>query len=202
MKNKNPNREAEIKLKLTESVYLYLKNTCTAYKEVSQKNHFLDTSDYTLLHHRWVLRIRIEDSWRGYITVKGPGEINNALHIRPEFESPVLVDQAESLLQGFDLSSIHLSPCTELVKRFGNQHVLPFLFFHNQRIIFSWNEWKFELDKTTIEKNLFYELEVETDPAQRDTLEKELKRLFQNQHWDYVPSSKSKFKRALDLKKV
>lgn len=205
MKNSNNpdihnNSETEIKLKLTESVYNQLKKSgISKNKKVFQKNYFLDSSEHILLQHKWVLRIRIEDSRRGYITAKGPGEIQDAFHIRPEFESSIPPGQAESLLQGFDLSSIQLSPCTELINRFGNHHVVLFLHFTNLRISFPWKEWDFELDKTTIEETQFYELEVETDTAHKDVLEKELKDLFKAHNWDFIPSPVSKFKRALKL---
>ncbi|MBN2533825.1 MAG: CYTH domain-containing protein [Spirochaetales bacterium] len=207
--------EVEIKLQLTGSVYNELKDiSIDVSKKVFQKNYFFDSSTHILLLHKWILRIRIEDfstqlkhdcsfkryTQKGYMTVKGPGEIDNALHIRPEFESFIPVGQAESLLNGFDLCSVTLPPCMELINRFGDQHVVSFLCFDNLRTSFFWKEWKFELDKTEIAGQLFYELEVEINPGQRDILERELRELFQKHHWDYAPSPISKFKRALNLK--
>ena len=193
-------QEAEIKLQLTESVYTNLKKQYAAeYPGVLQKNYFFDTPDNYLLHNKWVIRIRIEDNKKGYITVKGQGEKEKAFHQRPEYESIIPTDNALTLLNGFHLNSIDFLPCNELVKRFGDQHVRPFLSFINIRISFPWKEWEFELDKTTIEEKIFYELEVEIDPGEQMRVEKELKNLFGSHRWAYIPSPMSKFKRALSL---
>jgi uncharacterized protein YjbK len=196
------NREAEIKLALDASTYEQIKSTFSSPREkVQQENFFFDNEEGFLLNSTWFLRIRIQDPDRGFITVKGPGEIINALHYRTEYETPVLHHEAETLLEGFSLESVEYPPCRELVKRFGDMYVLPFLSFINIRITCPWKEWKFELDKTTINTTVYYELEVETDMSKKDHLEKELKALFQSRGWAYTPSRISKFRRALAVYK-
>jgi uncharacterized protein YjbK len=194
------NLEAEIKLSLDLSLYEQIKSSFPpAVEGVCQENFFFDNTDGSLLKSKWTLRVRLQGKDKGFITVKGPGEMISALHCRSEYEAPIPRQKAEQLLKGFSLGSEDYLPCKELIKRFGNMDVLPFLSFQNIRMTFPWKEWKFELDRTTINTRIFYELEVETDISKKDDLEKELKSLFQSRGWTYIPYRLSKFKRALEI---
>ncbi|MBN2442162.1 MAG: CYTH domain-containing protein [Spirochaetales bacterium] len=193
------NQEAEIKLQLTHEIYDKLKELSTGSKnQLNQKNFFFDSAEKLLYQKRWILRIRI-DELNGYITVKGPTTIKDAVHYRPEYESILSKKKALSLLQGFHIQSLSNAPCSEIIARFGDMYVLPFLSFNNTRISFVWKEWNFELDKTTIEDEIYYELEIETNPSKMEFLEKEIKNLFHINGWEYKPSSIGKFQRALRM---
>jgi len=197
---KNSHKEAEIKLQLTESEYnQFKKKYSSPNKGVVQNNYFFDTDNFILLQNKWVLRIRIEDSARGYMTMKGPGEIVDGMYIRPEYELSIPLKKAESYLHGFKIGSVRLFPGSGILERFGNLFVNQFLFFRNLRVSFPWKKWVFELDKTVIMDQEFYELEVETEPEKRDLLINDLMKLFKDNNWTYTISPVSKFKRALSL---
>jgi uncharacterized protein YjbK len=189
------NEEIEVKCELDISVYEQLLNLSSSLP-VIQENYFLDTAKKYLLKKKWVLRVRIEPE-TAFITTKGPGKLLDAVYKRIEYESVIPLHRASSLLEGFNLDTIAAQPCVELVRRFGNRFVEPFLYFRNERIYIPWKQWKLELDKTTIGRTVLYELEAEAGEKDIETLEGSLREMFWKNGWQFRPSRMSKFKRAL-----
>jgi uncharacterized protein YjbK len=195
--NTHINEEIEVKCELDTEIYeQLLKLSASPPVPVLQENYFLDTAKKYLLKKKWVLRVRIEPE-TAYITMKGPGKLIDAVYKRIEYESKIPLKTASSLLDGFELNTIAVQPCIELVKRFGNRFVEPFLYFRNERIYIPWKQWGLELDKTTIGSTVFYELEAEAGEEDIETLEADLREMFWKNGWQFKPSRMSKFKRAL-----
>ncbi|MBN1697834.1 MAG: CYTH domain-containing protein [Spirochaetales bacterium] len=197
--NTHTNEEIEIKCSLDALMYReILKLSPYRPVPVLQENHFFDTVKMYLLKKKWVLRLRIEPE-NAYLTTKGPEKLLDAVYKRIEYESGISRHKASALLAGFDLASIPETACRELVKRFGDRFVVPFLSFCNERIYIPWKSWRLEIDKTTINDSIFYELEAEAGNDDIDDLEAELREMFWKNGWQFRPSNMSKFKRALDI---
>ncbi len=190
--------EIECKLELDESTYEKIKTSFSGVLSEPrlQKNTFFDTEDKKLLKTRWVCRLRFEAD-RSFLTVKGKGSVEGAVHARPEFESEIPADIASDILSGFRLSSVDSVPTKKLLDTLGDLRLEPYMGFENERIEIPFGSYVLELDKTNINGSIFYELEAETDSIRISDLENSLRRLFMENGWDYCPSQMSKFKRTL-----
>lgn len=160
--------ETEFKFALTKQEYALLKKLTDPRREKRQSNTYFDDEKMTLLKNKAGLRLRLENG-RAYLTLKQDSastarKTGSGLHSRFEWETR-LASKGASLL---------LKPSNEVTrvvaKRFGTETL------GNLRPIGTLKTWRrplplgpylAELDRWTVGKRIFYELELETNrPAQ------------------------------------
>jgi inorganic triphosphatase YgiF len=163
-----------------------------------QMNHFFDTDDRRFLSSKWVLRLRSEED-RSFLTLKGRASICGSVYTRPEIEDEISPKMAAVLVRGFSPSDFQFETCRKTKELFGDVTLLPFMRFTNERTKIPWRSHTIELDRTSIRGAVFYELEAETDADHAESLEREIRTMFENNGWPFRPSTMSKFRRALAM---
>lgn len=202
--------EIEIKLKL-ESFTDYLK--LVGYlgqieSEEHQINGFFDTEDRRLAKGGWALRVRAENK-RGLITLKSISTQAGAAVIRQEIEAEISRGTAIDILElRYDVLAATVMPVTYLKREFPDLTVARLIQFCNtrQKKLFRIGDQNYllEIDKTEYsDGSVDYELEIElTDPAQIETVDNHLRRLFQSLGISFERQVESKFARALVRAKI
>lgn len=196
----NPkNLESELKWELPLATYEGLiKFFGYGVRAVDQSNTFYDSLGHEMLRQRWALRLR-QEADQASLTLKGPSEwCAEGLQIRPEHEILLSPVQADAFRRG-EIDDT-LAPLQELRQRFGPILLRPLLSFQNRRLAAKWKGWLLEIDRTDIDGQFFYELEVETSQTSISELTRDLKILFAENHWNSHPSSTNKFRRACEIK--
>jgi len=203
--------EKELKLDLkNEENYLKILNFCGKPFEIKEQlNIFFDSNDFYLKKSKLSLRLRKENDFY-LITVKGKNQSTGELSIRKEVETIISKDEFEWFVENnISLLSKDYPPFEYLREELGLEHseliFSNILSFHNKRTVFimanNQNKIKLEVDKTEFaNKKLFFELEVEFDEIDSFRKNKEfIAGILKENDIIWKVSSKSKFKRALEL---
>jgi uncharacterized protein YjbK len=202
--------EIEIKIRLA-SFMDYLKLVGFLGQIESEDHHvngFFDTEDRQLAKGGWALRVRAEDH-RGIVTVKSIAREQGAAVIRQEIEAEIPRALALEILSlHHDVLSLELMPIEFIKGKFPGVQLAKLIQFENtrQKKLFRINDINYLLEVDTTRYNdgsVEYELEVElTNPANIETVEDHLRKLFLTLEIPFERQSDSKFARALRKAKI
>lgn len=159
--------ECEAKALINEEDYQTIINQCHVSKTYTQINHYLDTNNYFKDHHQ-ALRIRQKNNLNELtLKTKTPtGNIEQTIKLTDDIVNQILLtktlpDQLKEQLQLKVDSFDHIKTITT------TRSVIPF------------NGVNIELDKSTFNQTIDYELEIE---AQNLTTAQQLLTMFCEQH--------------------
>ncbi len=190
--------EREVKLEINQAQYKSLCSISSNISSASQLNTFFDTPQAAIRKSGHACRIRISDDL-AEVTVKGHNlSQTKSISCRMELEEEIPLQAAKSSLKGFKSQELKCEPILFLESQLqGHFETVPLLSFSNHRSFIPWQGWLLEIDCTTIQDQVFYELEAEARSEDEIIrLETDLKQFFQQKKWQWQPAPYSKFHRA------
>ena len=204
------NREIEIKLDLG-SFTNYLKLLGFLGRIEQEERHlnvFFDTEDRQISQSGWALRVRAENN-RGLITIKSIPSGKGLAVVRQEIETEIPRSKALEIINlQSDVMAQEIMPIQFLKNTIGDVPVMRLVKFENlrQKKLFKFGECNYlmEVDKTEFsDGSVDYELELElpsTDVV--DSVENQLRSLFNSLDIPFIKKEESKFHRALEKAKI
>jgi uncharacterized protein YjbK len=182
--------EKELKLVLSELEYnllvSHLNENAALKNTKQQKNYYLDTRNFVILHAQEMLRVR-EANGVFVLTLKRNAKAVNGYFSCEEIEHQLEAKNCDSaILEAYN----HIPDLPEDLYNIG--------VLENKRFVYEWKSFKLEIDQTVFSKDrIDFELECETEDI--DALQSELRELFSDLRINWIEQKTTKFRRFLEF---